>query len=104
MLTLTVEQLFAFALAGTGVSLVLEYFPRLNAWYNALEDRVQQLFVLGSGLLVVLGAWLLNCFAVPLGLPWACAAPGAYDAVIAFVSYIFATQGTYLVTPKVSNG
>ena len=44
----TVEQLFAFAVAGSVVSLLLEYFPKLNTWYNEKPDNAQRLIILGS--------------------------------------------------------
>lgn len=100
MLNLTLDQLLAFALSGTVVSLLLEFVPWLSTWYNNLSDNVQRLVVLFSGLLVVLGAWGGVCFGLVSGLPWTCTSMGLFDALIAFLSYIFATQGTYLVTPK----
>lgn len=101
---LTLEQLFAFAVAGTVVSLVLEYFPKLNVWYNGQIDNTQRLIVLGSGVVVVLGAFGLNCLDFLFELPWVCSWLGLKEAFVAFFVYIFATQGTWLVTPKRSNG
>jgi len=103
MLTITVEQIFTFAVAGTLWSLILEYFPALNSWYNALSDRVQQLVILGSGLVVVLGAFGFNCLQLFFDLPWACTWLGLKNAAVAYLTFVFATQGTYLVTPKVSD-
>lgn len=99
---ITVEQLFAFAVAGTVVSLSLEYFPKLNVWFNGQPDNIQKLIVLGSGVVVVLGVFGLNCLDFLFSLPWACSTLGLKEAVVAFFAYILSTQGTYLVTPKAS--
>jgi hypothetical protein len=98
-----IEQgvLFGFAVSGVVVSLALEYFPKLNAWYNALADNIQRLVVLGSGLLVVLGAFGLNCVEFVVSIPsWACTTNTLISVLAAFLVYIFSTQATYLVTPK----
>ena len=97
---ITVDTLFAFALAGGAWSLLLEYFPKLNAWFNAKPDNVQKLIVLVSGLVVVIGAFGLNCAGFLLELPWACDALGFKDALAAFFAFVLTSQGAYLVTPK----
>ncbi len=99
MFVLTPEQLFAFALSGVIVALVLEYFPKVADWYNALADNIQRLIVLGSGLVVVLGAFGLTCLEI-IALPWVCTWPGLYDATLAYVAFIVASQSAYLVLPK----
>jgi len=96
----TIEQLFAFAVAGTVVSLSLEYFPKLNVWYNAQLDNTQRLIVIGSGVVVVLGAFGLSCLEFLFELPWACSWLGLKEAIVAFFVFIFSTQGTHLVTPR----
>lgn len=99
---ITVEQLFAFAAAGVIMSLAFEFFPKLHVWFDALSDNYQRLVVIGSGVVVVLGAFGLVCLNVLMGLPWVCTWFGALDALVAFFAYIFATQATWLITPKVS--
>ena len=99
---ITVEQLFAFAVAGTIVSLSLEYFPKLHVWFNDKTDNTQRLIVLGSGLVVVLGAFGLSCVDFIFSLPWVCSLFGLKEAFAAYFVYILTTQGTYLVTPKAS--
>jgi len=94
--------IFAFALAGTIVSLLLEYFPKLNTWYNDLEDNIQKLIILLSGFVVVLGSFGLVCLGIFV-IPWICTSLGLMDVLVAYFVYIFASQGTYLVTPKRSN-
>jgi len=99
---ITVEQIFAFAVAGTTVSLLLEYFPKLHTWFNSKVDNTQRLIILGSGLVVVLGAFGLSCVDFLFSLPWACSLFGLKEAAVAYFVYIMTTQGTYLVTPKAS--
>jgi hypothetical protein len=96
----TVEQLFAFAIAGSVVSLLLEYFPKLNAWYGGQPDNVQRLIILGSGAVVVLGAFGLNCLDFFVDLPWACSLLGVKEVLASYLAFVFASQGTYLVSPK----
>jgi hypothetical protein len=91
--------IFAFALAGTIVSLLLEYFPKLSGWFNALPDNTQKLVVLASGFVVVLGSFGLVCLGVFI-IPWICTTLGLMDVLVAYLAFIFASQGTYLVTPK----
>ena len=100
---ITVEQIFAFAIAGTVVSLLLEYFPKLNTWFNGQPDNLQKLIVLGSGVLVVLGVFGLNCLDFLFDLSWACSLVGLKEVTVAFFAYILSTQGTYLITPKASS-
>lgn len=101
MFVISPEQLFIFALSGVLVSLLLEYFPKLSGWYNGLASNVQRLIILGSGLVAVLGAFGLACLEI-LSLGWTCTWPGLYDALLAFVAYIVASQTAYLVTPKLN--
>jgi len=103
MIELTLEQLFAFAVSGVVVSLVLEFFPFLHGWYNDLPDNVQKGIVLVSGGVVVAAAFALSCLEFFTGLPWTCSPVGFADALIAYLAFIFASQGTYLVTPRREN-
>lgn len=98
----SVEQLFAFALAGTTVSLLLEYFPKLNSWFDSKPDNVQRLLVLGSGVAVVGVAFGLNCLAFFVELPWACSLVSLKEVAASYLAFIFASQGTWLVSPKAS--
>lgn len=94
------EVIFAFALAGTIVSLLLEYLPVLNDWYNALADNIQRLIVLASGFIVVLGAFGLVCLGVLVIGTFVCSSASLLSFIVAYTVYIFASQGTYLVSPK----
>lgn len=87
------------ALAGVLLSLALEYFPFFSDWYNGQDDNVQKLIVLASGLVVVAGTFGLGCAAL-IASPWPCDGPGVWQAVLAFVAFVLASQGTYLVLPK----
>ncbi len=97
---ISVDTLFAFAVSGAVWSLLLEYFPKLSSWFNSKPDNVQRLVVLASGLVVVVGAFGLNCAGFLLELPWVCDALGFKDALAAFFAFVLTSQGAYLVTPK----
>lgn len=99
MFELSPEQIFLFALSGVVVSLVLEYFPKLSDWYNALADNIQRLIVLASGFVVILSAFGLACLDI-LGTPWTCSAPGLYDALLAYVAFLVASQTAFLISLK----
>lgn len=100
MFELTAEQLFVFAFSGVIIALVLEYFPKLSGWYNTLTDNIQRLIVLGSGFVVVLGAFGLACIDILTNLGFSCTWPGLYDAMLAYIAFIVASQSAYLVLPK----
>ena len=102
-MSIKVETLFAFAVAGTTVSLLFEYFPKLNVWFNGQVDNTQRLIILGSGLVVVLGAFGLSCVDFLFSLPWACSLLGLKEAAVAYFVFIITTQGTHLVTPKATS-
>ena len=87
------------AVAGVIISLLLEYLPWFSKWYNNLEDNMQRLIVLGAGFVVVGGAFGLGCAGL-LGSYWLCTTAGAWEAVLAFIAYLMASQATYLVLPK----
>jgi hypothetical protein len=98
---LTQDAVFGFAVAGVIVSLALEYFPRLSVWYNALADNIQKLIVLGSGLVVVLGAFGLDCLGFVVDVEsWVCTTQSLFSVLSAYLVFIASTQGTYLITPK----
>lgn len=98
---LTQEAVFGFAVAGIALSLILEYFPKLSVWYNALADNIQRLVVLGSGLAVVLGAFGLDCLGFVVDVEsWVCTTQSLVSVLSAYIVFIISTQGTYLVTPK----
>lgn len=99
----SVEQLFAFAVAGSAVSLLLEYFPKLSGWFNAQPDNTQKLLVLGSGVVVVGAAFGLNCLALLVELPWECSLVSLKEVAAGYFAFVLASQGTYLVSPKASN-
>jgi hypothetical protein len=94
------EQLFAFALSGVVFSAVLEYFPKLESWFNGLSDNQQRSLVLGSGVGLVLGAFGLECLELVTGLPWVCSEVGLVNVLAAYIAYIVASQSAYLILPR----
>ena len=87
------------AIVGVVISLGLEFIPKVNGWYNALQDSYQKLFTLGVGFVVVAVAFGLGCtnLLVPY---WACDWAGVYNAVLAFLAYVLANQTTYALFLK----
>ena len=89
---------------GIVVSLLMEYAPKFNEWYNGLEDNYQKLFALALGFVVSFGAFGLAC--IPdftlFVLPWPCDGVGFQSAFMAFLGYLLSNQATYLVLPKAS--
>ena len=86
--------------AGVILGLVFEYLPGLAKWYQAQEDNVQRLILLGAMLLVTLTIFGMGC--AGLSDTFACTKEGAYQAIKVFVSGIISSQATYLVMPRKS--
>lgn len=83
------------AVAGTILSLLFKYVPKLNTWYDAQEPQKKELVMLGLLVGVVGGAYALSCYG-PLTI-YACTGAGAWDAVFALVGAIVGNQGTYSI-------
>jgi hypothetical protein len=103
MSNVTIEALMLFAVSGVLWSLVLEYFPGLHSWFNALADNYQKVVILLSGLVVVLGAFGLNCVGFLVSVEGlVCTTGAAFDLLSAYLVFVGTSQVTYLVTPKAS--
>jgi len=89
---MTLEQLTAFT--GVIVSLGLAYIPKLSEWYDTLTRQQKGLIALGTGLVVVAGAFGLSCAA--LRADFVCDQKGAWEAAQLFFVYAVANQITYL--------
>lgn len=87
------------AIVGVVISLVLEYVPAVQKWYNALTDGYQKLITLGVGLVVVAAIFGLGC-ANLLNPYWTCSWAGSYSAALAFLAYVLANQTTYALFLK----
>ena len=87
-----------FAVAGVVASLIFEYIPGLNTWYNGLDDNYQKLFMLGILAAVVAAAFALSC--AGWEQIYECSEVGAKTALYAFVAALIGNQATYLVSPK----
>lgn len=84
------------ALAGTALSLILAFFPKVKDWFDKLEPDYKQLIQLGTLAVVVFGTYGLgflgqtDAFSTDL--------QGLFDAVVAYVLAIVANAGTYKAT------
>ena len=93
---MTGEELLA--IAGIVVSLIFEYFPRLSVWYNALEDNVQRLIMLGVVAVIALTVFGMSC--AGLSEAYTCDKAGVWSLIKIFVAGVIANQTTYLISPK----
>jgi hypothetical protein len=86
------------SVAGVVLSTLFEYFPKLSAWYNAQEDNIQRLLLLGAMALVAATIFGMGC--AGLADTFACTKEGAWEAVKVFFSGVISSQATYLVLPR----
>ena len=86
------------SIAGVVLSTLFEYFPKLSAWYNAQEDNIQRLVLLGAMAVVALTIFGMGC--AGLADQFACTKEGLWAVVKVFVSGVIASQATYLVLPR----
>ena len=86
--------------AGVILGLVFEYLPGLGKWYQAQEDNIQRLILLGSMALVAGTIFGMGC--AGLSDTFACTKEGAFEAIKVFVSGVISSQATYLVMPRKS--
>ena len=86
------------SVAGVVLSTLFEYFPKLSAWYNAQEDNIQRLVLLGAMALVAATIFGMGC--AGLSDTFACTKEGAFEAIKVFVSGVISSQATYLVLPR----
>ena len=85
-------------IAGVILSLLFEYVPGLNAWYNNLEDNPQRAVMLGAIFVTVAGALGLSC--VGWAEMFACDAAGVQEAVYAFFLALIANQSAHRILPR----
>ena len=79
--------------AGVLVSLIFKYVPGLNGWFEKLLPEHKQLFMLGSLVIVVAGAFALSCAGWESF--YACDQLGAKEAIYALVAAVIGNQGAY---------
>lgn len=93
---MTGEELLA--VAGVVVSILFEYFPKLNTWYNGLEDNIQRLIMLGVVALIALTVFGMSC--AGLSDAYTCDKAGVWALIKMFVAGVIANQSAYLVLPR----
>ena len=84
-------------IAGIVLSLVFEYFPGLNSWYNALVDGKQKLIMLAALLVSALGVFGLACIGKSDLV--VCDVNGAWVLLEYFVLAVVANQATHRLSP-----
>lgn len=86
------------SLAGIVLGIAFDYLPGLGKWYQAQEDNIQRLILLGSMALVAATIFGMGC--AGLSDTFACTKEGAFEAIKVFVSGVISSQATYLVLPR----
>ena len=86
------------SIAGVVLSTLFEYFPKLSVWYNAQEDNIQRLVLLGAMAVVALTIFGMGC--AGLSDYFTCTKEGLWAVVKVFVSGVIASQAAYLVLPR----
>jgi hypothetical protein len=85
-------------IAGTFLSLVFSYVPKLNKAFAQLEGDYKRLIMLGALLLSALGVFGLSC------ANWydlvSCDVAGVKELIEIFILSAIANQGAYMLTPK----
>jgi hypothetical protein len=84
--------------AGSVISLVFEYVPGVQSWYNELTDKAQRLVMLFVLLLVPTAALGFTCIGWYEYFP--CSAVGIKEAIEMFVAAVLANQTTYALILK----
>ncbi|MBE9479819.1 MAG: hypothetical protein IMY80_07620 [Chloroflexi bacterium] len=93
---MTVELISA--IAGILISLILEFVPGVEGWYNKFSKQQKRLVMLVALFVVVGGAFGLSC--ANLIAIFACTTFGVWQAVMAFIAALVANQSVHLVLKK----
>jgi hypothetical protein len=96
---LTVEAVVA--IVGTLLSLAASYLPKYSDWFAGLSGNWKRVFMLGMGVVVILGVLGYSCI-VP-GEYITCDKAGVMQALSLLWYYALANQVTYLLSPKKSS-
>ena len=80
------------------ISLIFEYLPWVERWFDNLESDYKRLFMVGAIFAVVAGAYGLSFTGLVEAFEpsWM----GAWQALLAFVYALIANQTTHRVLPK----
>jgi hypothetical protein len=93
------ENLELAALAGALLSLLFEYVPGLSGWYDAKDEAVKRLIMLGAIVVVAAGIYGLSCF----NTPWVyveCTTAGLFALLGQVVMAIVGNQSIHRLTKK----
>lgn len=87
-------------LAGSLLSLLFSYVPKLNDWFNAQDTTTKRLVMAGSLLVVSVVVFGSACATLNLPFTVSCDKDGAVGLVTTFLSALVANQATFLISPK----
>lgn len=86
------------AIAGIFLSVLFEYVPKLESWYNALEKQVKAAIMAGAVTLVVVALILLSCYG-PYSY-FSCEEAGFWQAAELWILALVANQTTHRLIRK----
>ena len=86
--------------AGSVLSLIFTFIPKLNTWYAALPRRSKEIVMFCLVVAVGAGSFVLACKGQSsvLGLSLTCDVAGAVGLVKAILLTLAANQATYMIT------
>ncbi len=89
-------------LAGSVLSLLFSYVPKLNTWFDGILPEYKRLTMAGLTLLIAGAAYGLACAGLgeQFGIAVVCDQAGAIALIRAWVLALVANQAAYSVTPR----
>ncbi len=89
-------------LGAAGLSLLFEYFPGFDAWYEKLTKQYKRLFMAGVLFVIVAAIFGLSCAGV--SAVFACTYAGAWVALQLWAGAVVVNQVTHLIIKKDNAG
>lgn len=97
---MTVTAVVLTSVAGILLSIILQFFPKVAAWYNALTDPQQKGIVILLAIVVGAGALALSCVGWLIlmfpGIVMSCTQANALSLLASILITFFSSQVTFL--------
>ncbi len=97
-LTITPSAEVLSLIAGSALSLLFSYTPKLSGWYYKLDDTTKRLVMLVALIAVTAGSFGLACSGWLRGVT--CDQNGAETMIVSFILAAMANQGTNGLSPR----
>ena len=94
------------AIAGSIVSLIFKYFPKLRVWYDKQNGTVKRLIMIAALLVASVAVLALACSGILADLNWAsltCDEKGITQLISLFLYAAAGSQATFLLAPNKRN-